>query len=37
MGESYCHLSDWDRTRLMELKSKEFSIRAIARVLERAD
>ena len=36
MGLSYCHLNDWERTRLMELYARDFSIRAIARILKRA-
>lgn len=36
MGLNYCHLNDWERTRLMELWAREFSIRAIARILNRA-
>lgn len=35
MGLSYCHLNDWERTRLMELRARDFSIRAIARMLKR--
>lgn len=36
MGACYDHLNDWDRTRLMELRAKEFSIRTIARMLKPA-
>jgi transposase, IS30 family len=36
MGLRYCHLSDWERTRLMELRAREFSIRSIARILGRS-
>jgi transposase, IS30 family len=35
MGLNYCHLNDWERTRLMELRARDFSIRAIARILKR--
>ncbi|TAE80046.1 MAG: hypothetical protein EAZ74_05575 [Alphaproteobacteria bacterium] len=36
MGLVYCHLNDWERTRLMELRARDVGIRAIARLLRRS-
>ena len=36
MGEKFCQLSEWERTRIMVMRAEDRSIRAIARILRRS-